>query len=106
MEEEIINYILKSINKLWLDDFELINKFPKYGNLPSIVWTNLLYFNTYLNNKFPNNSFTNDTFHYLTIALDSFMLSNPSPNQISNFIKNFLTETIHHFKLVNKTMHE
>lgn len=105
-EEDIINYILKSFNKLWLDDFELINKFPKYGNLPSIVWNNLLYFNDYLNKKFQNNVFTDDTFHYLIIALDSFMLSNPSPNQISNFIKNFFKETIYHFKLINKAKHE
>jgi hypothetical protein len=53
MEKEIINYILKSFNKMWLDDFELINNFPKYGNLPSIIWTNLLHFNLYLSKKFP-----------------------------------------------------
>lgn len=107
MEEEIINYILKSLHKIWFDDFELINKFPKYGNLPSIVWNNLLYFNDYLITKFPEHSyFTNDTFHYLTIALDSFMLSNPSPNQIFIFVKHFLKESIYHFKLINKPMHE
>lgn len=104
MEDEIINYILKSFDKMWFDDFELINNFSKYGNLPSIVWTNLLHFHNYLSIKFPDidNYFTPNTFNFLIIALDSFMLSNPSPNQISNFIKHFLHQSIYHFKLINE----
>ena len=104
MGEEIINYIIKSFNKMWLDDFELINNFSKYGNLPSIVWTNLLHIEFILLKKFPDlyTYFTKDTFNFLIIALDSFMLSNPSPNQISNFIKHFLHQSIHHFKLTNE----
>lgn len=101
---EIINYTIKSINKMWFDDFELINNFPKYGNLPSIIWTNLLHFYNYLSSKFPdiNDYFTPDTFNFLIIALDSFMLSNPSSNQISTFIKHFLHQSIYHFKLIGQ----
>ena len=102
MEQEIINYILKSFRKMWLDDFELINNYPKYNNLPSIVWKNLLHYHYYLSSKFPeiDDYFSQNTFDFLIIALDSFILSNPLPNQILDFIQNFLIQIKFQIKFI------
>lgn len=99
--EYIIEYMLKSLNKIWLNDFEYFKRSDN-NHIPVIVWKNLFHIDLYVIKKFPNCNKTliSNISHFWLISLTTFIDSNPTQIQIYNFSKKFLTESFNHFKYV------